>query len=162
MNEHVESLDCLNAEQKSELLQALKSYPTLFRGGVGKLHIKPISLELKRRSKCVWNDNSKRDRTIQKKTWNLEASWPLPIAGTSIQPKKTGDVRVLTDFRKLNEYLQLVRKQHPLPKINELFYKCAWYFPKYHDATPWWLEYVQVYMDDILITSKGTYYSDHS
>ena len=44
-------------------------------------------------------------------------------AATSIQPKKTGDVRVLTDFRKLNEYLQLVRKPHPLPKINELFYK---------------------------------------
>jgi len=46
-------------------------------------------------------------------------------AGTSIQPKKTGDVRALTDFRKLNEYLQLVRKPHPLPKINELFYKSS-------------------------------------
>jgi len=42
-------------------------------------------------------------------------------AGTFIQPKKTGDVRVLKDFRKLNEYL--VRKPHPLPKINELLQK---------------------------------------
>ena len=36
MNEHVESLDCLNAEQKSELLQALKSYPTLERSQKSK------------------------------------------------------------------------------------------------------------------------------
>ena len=129
-------------------------------------------------------------------------------AGTFIQPKKTGDVRVLTDFRKLNEYLQLVppttKNQRALtkapriqmgnsywPKYGILPHtygrvqsrspghsyalglipvpsppngnlKCAWYFPKYHDATPWWVEYVQIYMDDILITSKGTYYSDHS
>jgi len=40
-------------------------------------------------------------------------------AGTFIQPKKTGDVRVLTDFRKLNEYLLLVRNTH-YKKISEL------------------------------------------
>ena len=87
MNEHVESLDCLNAEQKSELLQALKSYPTSFGGGLGKLNIEPIRLELTRKSKCVWNDNSKRDRTIQKKKpWNLEASWPLPMERRHVHP----------------------------------------------------------------------------
>jgi len=47
MNEHVKSLDYLNAEQKSELLQAHKSYPTSFGCGLGRLNIEPIRLELK-------------------------------------------------------------------------------------------------------------------
>jgi len=51
MNKHVESLDYLEAEQKSELLQALKSYPTLFGGGLGKLNIEPVRLELKEGAK---------------------------------------------------------------------------------------------------------------
>ena len=117
------ALDYLDAEQKSELVQALKSYPTLFGGGLGKLNIEPIRLEIKEGANAYESDNSKRDRTIRK-TWNLEASWPLPMERRHvIQPNKTGDVRVLTDFLKLNEYLQLIRKPHPLPKINELFYK---------------------------------------
>ena len=38
-------------------------------------------------------------------------------AATFIQPKKTGDARVLTNFRKLNAALK--RKPFPLPKTNE-------------------------------------------
>ena len=44
-------------------------------------------------------------------------------AVTFIQPKKTGDVRVLTDFRKLNAALK--RKPFPLPKINDLLQRLA-------------------------------------
>jgi len=51
MSEHVKSLGHLNADQKSELLQALKNYPTLFGGGLGKLNIEPIRLELKEGAK---------------------------------------------------------------------------------------------------------------
>ena len=38
-----------------------------------------------------------------------------------MQPKKTDDVRILTDFRRLNE--QLKRMPYPLPKIAELLRK---------------------------------------
>ena len=131
----------------------------------------------------------------------LESSW---TAGTFIQPKKTGDVRVLTYFRKLNEYL--VRRPHPLPKISDLLQKLEgfkwataidlsmgyYHIPldKYSQGLcgtvmPWGiyqytvlpmgicnapdifqgimmkllgdLPWCQVYMDDILITSNGTY-----
>ena len=46
---------------------------------------------------------------------NPNSEWAAP---TLIQPKKTGDVRVLTDFRKLNAVIK--RKPFPLPKIAEL------------------------------------------
>ena len=47
-----------------------------------------------------------------------DSEWAAP---TFIQPKKTGDVRVLTDFCILNRYIQ--RKPYPLPKISDLLQK---------------------------------------
>jgi hypothetical protein len=47
-----------------------------------------------------------------------DSEWAAP---TFIQPKKTGDVRVLTDFRVLNRYLK--RKPYPIPKIADLLQK---------------------------------------
>jgi Reverse transcriptase (RNA-dependent DNA polymerase) len=47
-----------------------------------------------------------------------DSEWAAP---TFIQPKKTGDVRVLTDFCILNKYLR--RKPYPLPKISDLLQK---------------------------------------
>jgi len=67
INEHVESLDCFNAEQKSELLQALKSYPTLFGGGLGKLNIEPIRLELKEGANAYETTTRKEIERVQKK-----------------------------------------------------------------------------------------------
>jgi Reverse transcriptase (RNA-dependent DNA polymerase) len=46
------------------------------------------------------------------------SEWAAP---TFVQPKKTGDVQILTDFRKLNE--AIVCKPFPLPKISELLQK---------------------------------------
>jgi hypothetical protein len=43
------------------------------------------------------------------------SEWAAP---TFIQAKNTGDVRILTDFRRLNA--QIKRKPFPLPKISEL------------------------------------------
>jgi hypothetical protein len=42
-------------------------------------------------------------------------------ATTFIQAKKTGDVRILTDFRRLNA--QIKRKPFPLQKISDLLRK---------------------------------------
>ena len=47
-----------------------------------------------------------------------DSEWAAP---TFIQPKKTGEVRVLTDFCILNKYIR--RKPYPLPKISDLLQK---------------------------------------
>jgi hypothetical protein len=51
-------------------------------------------------------------------------------ATTSIRAKKTGDVRILTDFRRLNA--QIRRKTFPLPKISDLLRKLSGF--KYETA----------------------------
>jgi hypothetical protein len=49
-----------------------------------------------------------------------DSEWAAP---TFIQAKKTGDVRILTDFRTLNA--QIKRKPFPLPKISDLLRKLS-------------------------------------
>jgi hypothetical protein len=218
MDEHVDSLDYLSTEERKELLATLKCFPTLFGGGLGRLKIDPIHLELKEGARPyhakpfsiphAYEKTTRKEieRFEQLGIWKRVDSSPWS-AGTFIQPKKTGDVRVLTDFRKLNEYL--VRKPHPLPKIGELLQKLEGFrwataidlsMGYYHipldeysqglcgTVMPWGLyqykvlpmgisnapdifqsimmrllgdlEFVHVYMDDILITSNGTF-TDH-
>jgi hypothetical protein len=130
-----------------------------------------------------------------------DSEWAAP---TFIQAKKTGDVRILTDFRRLNA--QIKRKPFPLPKISDLLRKLSGF--KYATATdlsmgyyhipldleasklcitrlPWGkyqykrlpmgvktspdifqrimyellghIPNIQVYLDDIIITSNGTF-----
>ena len=59
---------------------------------------------------------------------NPNAAWAAP--STFIQPKKTGDVRILTDLRELNKWI--VRKPYPLPKIQDMLQKLK----KFSNATP--------------------------
>jgi hypothetical protein len=47
-----------------------------------------------------------------------DSEWAAP---TFIQAKKTGNVRILTDFRRLNA--QIKRKPFPLPKISDILRK---------------------------------------
>jgi hypothetical protein len=49
-----------------------------------------------------------------------DSAWAAP---TFIQAKKTSDVRILTDFRRLNT--QIRRKPFPLPKISNLLRKLS-------------------------------------
>jgi hypothetical protein len=130
-----------------------------------------------------------------------DSEWAAP---TLIQTKKTGDVRILTDSRRLNE--QIKRKQFPLPRISDILRKLsglkyttavdlimAYYqIPLYLEAQklftkilPWGkyqykrlpmgvntspdifqrimyellgdIPNIQVYLDDIRITSNGTF-----
>ena len=46
------------------------------------------------------------------------SEWGAP---TFLIPKKTGDVRIITDFRRLNDMIK--RKPFPLPKIADLLQK---------------------------------------
>ena len=132
---------------------------------------------------------------------NSDSEW---ACGTFITPKKTGDVRVVTDLRELNKFVK--RKPFPLPKIKDLLQSLANF--QYATAVdlsmgyynipldkraqelctfllPWgkyrwkrlpmglktapdifqeimvdllgYLPYVQVYIDNVLILTDGTY-----
>ena len=55
---------------------------------------------------------------LRKLSYDNDSPWAAP---TFTQPKKTGDIRILTDFRKLNECIE--RKPFPLPRIGEAIQK---------------------------------------
>ena len=125
----VNELTELTKIEQNQLLATLQRYPELFQGGLGTLNIKPIHLELIDGAKPfhakpfpvpqAYTLPTKKElvRLITKGVFeaNHESEWAAP---TFIQPKPTGGIRILTDFRKLNE--QLKRKTHPLPKIQDI------------------------------------------
>jgi hypothetical protein len=217
-DDYVESLSKLTEQEKDELKTVLRSHPTLFGGGLGTLNVKPIHLEIHDGAKPfharafpvphAYEATTRKeiqqfcDIDVMEKTH--ESEWAAP---SFIQPKKTGDVRVLTDFRKLNAVLK--RKPFPLPKISDLLLKLkkfryataidlsmGYYHIPLDEASeelcttvlPWGkyrykqlpmgiasapdifqsimdqilgdLEFSRVYIDDILITSDGTF-QDH-
>ena len=215
---YVKELTYLNTEEKDLLKRVLEAHPTLFGGGLGVLKVRPVSLEIKPGAQPyharaypvpkAYESTTKKeiDRfcEIGVLERNHDSEW---AAATFIQPKKTGDVRVLTDFRKLN--LVLKRKPFPLPNITHLLqslegfrYATAidlsmgYYHIPLDEASqrlcttilPWGkyrykrlpmgvssapdifqaimqeilgdLDFVRVYIDDILIISNGTF-QDH-
>ena len=132
---YVRSMTHLTTNQQDMLLACLNNYPSIFKGGLGALNIPPVHLELR-----PFGPNEKPyharpfpvpkcfEDTTKKEIKRLcdigvlskcnDSEWAAP---TFIQPKKTGDVRVLTDFRILNKFL--IRKPYPLPKISDLLQK---------------------------------------
>jgi hypothetical protein len=64
-------------------------------------------------------------------------------APTFIQAKKTGDVRILTDFRRLNA--QIKRKPFPIPKISDLLRKLSGF--KYATAIDLSMGYYHIPLD---------------
>ncbi len=218
LDSFVKELDHLSDTEKSMLLKTLKRHQPLFQGGLGQLKIKPIHLEIKPGAKpyharafpiphsleATTKKEMERLTSIGVFTKCHNTEWAAP---TFVQKKKTGDVRILTDFRKLNEVL--VRKPFPLPKISDLLQKLSGF--KYATAIdlsmgyyhipldehsqdlcttilPWGkykygklpmgitnspdifqsimsdllgdIEYARTYIDDILITSNGSF-EDH-
>ena len=111
MKSYIHSLYYLNSKEKDELLSTVQQFPNLFSGGLGTLQIKPIRLELKNGFKPyhakphgipqAYLQTTKKEVERLKKLgiWKQVNSSPW-TAATFIQPKKTGDIRVLTDFHK--------------------------------------------------------------
>ena len=64
--------------------------------------------------------------------------------GSANFPKKTGDVRILTDFRELNKVMK--RKPYPLPKISDLLQKLQGF--KYATAIDLSMGYYHVRLDE--------------
>jgi hypothetical protein len=211
----VEELKHLTMDEKQILGNTLKKFPTLFGGGLGMLNIKPIKLELidgpkpyharpfpvPQSLEATKKAEMKRLTDIDVFNKSSDSEWAAP---TFIQAKKTGDMRILTDFRRLNA--QIRRKPIPLPKISDFLRKLSGF--KYATAIdlsmgyyhlpldleaqkvcttilPWGkyqykvlpmgvktspyifqrimyellgdIPNIQVYLDDILITSNGTF-----
>ena len=132
LSEFVKSLEHLNNVERQNLLCVFEWYPTLFQGGLGKLDIPPIHLEIQpgklphharpypvpKVYEELTKTEIKRLEGIGVLERNSDSEHAAP---TFIQKKKTGDIRILTDFRKLNA--MLIRKPHPLPKISDLLQK---------------------------------------
>jgi hypothetical protein len=71
---------------------------------------------------------------------NSYYEWAAP---TFIKAKKTGDVRILTDFRRLNA--QIKRRPFPLPKISDLLRKLSGF--KYETAIDLSMGYYHISLD---------------
>jgi hypothetical protein len=92
--------------------KTLKKFPTLFGGGLGMLDIKPVRLELidcanhyharplpvPQSLEATTKKEVKRLTYIDFFSRSSDSEWAAP---TFIQTKKTGDVRILTAFRRL-------------------------------------------------------------
>jgi hypothetical protein len=134
--DHCNSLKHIDLDAKNILFNSLSKYQELFSGSLGKAtSIKPIHLELKSDAtpyhikrastiiQCYMKTTKKEiDRLCQIGVLekNSDSEWGC---GTFIRPKKTGDVRILTDFRELNKHIK--RKEFSIPKISELLQSLA-------------------------------------
>ena len=129
IDNYVNGLPELTTVEKEQLKHMLKRHPKLFQGGLGVLNVPPVHLDLKPDAKPYHSHafpipQSVR-ATTKKEIDRLEAigvlkkqydsEWAAPMF---VQKKKTGDVRVLVDFRRLNDCI--LRKPFPLPKIADL------------------------------------------
>jgi len=134
VREYVNTLDDLNMVEKEAMYSLLKKYEGLkvYEGDLGTLNIPPVHFELKPGAKPYHAKPFPIPQAYQNMTrkeckqfedigvWehNLNSEWAAP---TFIVPKKTGDVRIVTDFRELNKWI--IRKPYPLPKISDLMQK---------------------------------------
>ena len=71
---------------------------------------------------------------------NPDAIWAAP---SFIQPKKNGEVRILTDLREINNWI--VRKPYPLPKIQDMLQKLKLF--SYATALDLSMEYYHIPLD---------------
>jgi hypothetical protein len=218
LNEYVTGLQHLTVEEQRMLKNTLERQESLFKGGLGILQVNPVHLEIIENAKPyharafpVPKSMEAATKTEIDRLTNIgvlkkahDSEWAAP---TFVIPKKTGDPRIVTDFRRLNAVLK--RNPFPLPKISDLLQKLSGFryataidlsMGYYHipldeesqklcsTILPWGkyqylrlpmgiknspdifqavmmevlgdIEYARTYLDDILITSNGSF-QDH-
>ena len=111
IDEMVDGLDIQRSSKRS-LRSTLNKFQKLFGGGVGKLDMEPVSISLKESLKPyqglyfsipqAYRNPTKKEierlvviDALEKLHYNNNSLWAAP---TFTQPKKTGDIRILTDF----------------------------------------------------------------
>jgi RNase H-like domain found in reverse transcriptase/Reverse transcriptase (RNA-dependent DNA polymerase)/Retroviral aspartyl protease len=128
----VQMYEHLTLWQRTLLCEVLFQHNDLFQGGLGTCNVRPVDLELIENAKPYHARAYPVPKAHELKTHKeqnrlvsigvLEKDYNSPWeAATFIQPKKTGDIRVLTDFRRLNAALK--RKPFPIPRIADLLLK---------------------------------------
>jgi hypothetical protein len=135
LNDYAHMETQLSNEQLAKLIYSLQKYPKLFRGGLGVLNVPPVHLELWPFNKderpyharpfpipkCYEDTTKKEIRRLCDIGVLAECNDSEWAAPSLIQPKKTGDVQLLTDFCVLNKYIK--QKPYPLPNISDLLQK---------------------------------------
>jgi hypothetical protein len=128
----VQELAHLTKDEKRVLGNTLKKFPTLSGGRLGMLNIKPVRLELIDGAtpyharpfhvpQSLEATTKKEVKILKDKDVFKRSSYSEWAAPTFIQAKKTGDVQILTDFRRLNAQIKI--KPFPLPNISDLLRK---------------------------------------
>ena len=125
----VSELDISDASRR-KLVTTLSKFPELFGGGLGCLkNCEPATFKLKPGSvpyagryynfPRAYEIPAKEEiermveiGVLRKLPWDDDSPWAAPTFGI---PKKTGDIRIVTDFRKLNACIE--RNPYPLPRI---------------------------------------------
>ena len=118
----------LTAEQRETLRKLLHKHSRVFQGTKGQWKGEPVHLELQPDAKpfCAkpFRIPHSLNKLMKEEVERLvkigvlkritESEWAAPSFGV---PKKGDEIRVVSDFRGLNE--RLVRKPHPLPRIED-------------------------------------------
>jgi hypothetical protein len=134
----------------------LKKYPVLFGGGLVLLKIKPVHLTLCENAKPVHAKAFPIPQSLLKTTKKeighltlidilikaYDSEWAAPTF--VVKPKKTGDVRILTDFRCLNVCLKCT--PFPLPKISDLLQRLTGF--RYASAIDLSMGYYHIPLDE--------------
>ena len=132
IKEYVAKQSTLNTTEQQQLGYLLSQYPNMFEGEIGTLNIPPVHFELRPGSKpysgrpfpipkayeTLTKEECRRFCKVGIWEHTLDSEWAAP---TFIVPKKTNDVRIVTDFRELNKCI--IRKPYPLPKVQDLLQK---------------------------------------
>mmetsp|Transcript_27157 Transcript_27157/g.39950 ORF Transcript_27157/g.39950 Transcript_27157/m.39950 type:complete len:553 (-) Transcript_27157:1456-3114(-) len=120
----------LKDDEKIMLKGLLEKYKDLFQGKIGVWPGEPIKLRLKKQDVEPFHAKPYRVPHSVMKVFQTEierlvelgvlkphtnSEWAAPTFGI---PKKNGEIRIMTDFRKINESLK--RSLHPLPLIREI------------------------------------------
>ena len=123
----------INDSNKQQLKKTLKKFEGgLFGGGLGTLtNCEPAHIKLKPGATpykgryynlpAAYKYTCKKEiermvdiGVLEELPWHDDSPWASPTVGI---PKKTGDVRIITDFRELNKWIEV--DPFPLPRINE-------------------------------------------
>ena len=135
----------IDDSSKDRLRSTLRNFEKgLFGGGLGKLkHCKPAHIKLREgfvpHKGQYYNLPKLYEYTAKKEIQRMvdigvlnellchdDSPWASPSFGI---PKKTGDIRIRTDFRELNKWVEV--DPFPLPRINETLQKLG----KFKSAT---------------------------
>ena len=134
IDEYTSKLAKLTTDQQTSLAKILKQSEQtgMFEGTVGTLNVPPVKIELKTGTKPYHGKpfpvpkaheqltRAECERFCQDGIWEKATETEHAYPSFFVL-KKTGDGRIVTDFRELNK--NTVRKPFPLPKILEILQK---------------------------------------